>query len=687
MNNIDSLKDHNNNWMHTREEISQYLTSHFKDISTSTDINMDDSLFMLIPSIITEADNSMLTRILSHQEIHDTVKSTENWSAPGPKGFQEGFYKIQWSIIGEDICQMIKRFFETKHIPKQINKTYISLIPKKKKSLYAADDRPIGLCNTSYKIISKIIVNRLKPLMEKIISPYQVAYVSGRLISDNTVITQEIIHFMNKKRGHIGWMASKLDMSKDFDILECKFLLKVLKYFGFNEDFCDLINQCISTTSLAVMLNGSPCEEFYPKRDDCLIFTQATTNSVNNLLNLLHNFSTQSGQVINFEKSSVHFSKRTNPEVAANLIQMLGVKTMNTKERYMMGTFKIPNNIIKKLTTIQRKFFWGYSSNRGKNPVAWLKVCKPKEFGGLAFRDPEMLNLALLTKLAWILCTESDALWSQIMGSKYFRNGDILHQQIKAVNGSYTWNGITKGLLIQSLYLDTSKEDNMIWMPAKDGKFSVKSAYKKLTMENTEITVGGRVIQRKVCKALWKSKLAHKIIFFAWNCLHEAHFTRLKLALYNESIDTQCATCGSEAEIMEHIIFSCAQARKVWNLVDVDIDEALNTHHSVSEWVENCLMSHTHNAIIPRISQWKPPLQHFMKFNVDASFDYNTNTIGTGVVLRSHSSNCEGIKGTYADGPLNPEMGECMAIREDLTWAKEEHFTKIHIKADAKLVI
>ncbi|XP_026443826.1 uncharacterized protein LOC113343678 [Papaver somniferum] len=159
-------------------------------------------------------------------------------------------------------------------------------------------------------------------------------------------------------------MVIKLDMSKVFDRLEWSFLIKVFRYFGFSDDFCDLIFQCISTTSLSVILNGSPCEDFslirgiiqgdplspyifilaieYLSRqltnaqqdksikgikvdalspainhllfaDDCLIFTQANLSSENNLLEFLHNFSSQSGQVINFEKSSIYFSKKTKP--------------------------------------------------------------------------------------------------------------------------------------------------------------------------------------------------------------------------------------------------------------------------------------------------------------------------------------------------------------------------------------
>ncbi|XP_026432442.1 uncharacterized protein LOC113329832 [Papaver somniferum] len=143
-NNIDSIKDHNNVWLHSREKISSHLTSHFMEISTTTSPILEDSYYHVLPSIITSEDNLLLTRIPSQEEIFSTPKSMQNWSAPGPEGFQVGFYKSQWEIVGSDVSQMVSRFFETKHNLKQINNTYISLIPKKKKYTSAADYRPIG---------------------------------------------------------------------------------------------------------------------------------------------------------------------------------------------------------------------------------------------------------------------------------------------------------------------------------------------------------------------------------------------------------------------------------------------------------------------------------------------------------------------------------------------------------------
>lgn len=91
---------------------------------------------------------------------------------------------------------------------------------------------------------------------------------------------------------------------------------------------------------------------------------------------------------------------------------------LNSVPIYQMDTFKLPNNLLQQLTAIERKFFWGYNNNKGSNPIAWSAVCRTKDQGGLAFRDLEKLNLALLTKLSWRICSDSSSLMPQVLRSK-----------------------------------------------------------------------------------------------------------------------------------------------------------------------------------------------------------------------------------------------------------------------------
>lgn len=122
------------------------------------------------------------------------------WTAPGPDGFPPGFFKENIDLLINDLWKTINSFFESKHLLKEMNHTFLSLIPKTDNPSSPSEFRPISLCNSSYKIISKIIVNRMKPLLRKMISPYQAAYVPNRNIHDNVIIAHELVHTMKIKR-------------------------------------------------------------------------------------------------------------------------------------------------------------------------------------------------------------------------------------------------------------------------------------------------------------------------------------------------------------------------------------------------------------------------------------------------------------------------------------------------------
>lgn len=104
---------------------------------------------------------------------------------------------------------------------KELNKTNIVLIPKKKCLVIVGDLRPISLCNVLVKVVTKVIANRLKGVLDQVISENHSAFITGRLISDNVMIAYEVMHMLKRKRrGRDVYMALKLDMSKAYDRIE-----------------------------------------------------------------------------------------------------------------------------------------------------------------------------------------------------------------------------------------------------------------------------------------------------------------------------------------------------------------------------------------------------------------------------------------------------------------------------------
>lgn len=114
----------------------------------------------------------------------------------------------------------VASIFRNSTMNPHLSETLVTLIPKYLGANCLASFRPISLYNTVYKVVTKIIVKRLRPLLPKLISSLQTAFVPRRIGLDNMIIAQELIHKMSLKKGKVGYMAIKIDLEKTYDRLE-----------------------------------------------------------------------------------------------------------------------------------------------------------------------------------------------------------------------------------------------------------------------------------------------------------------------------------------------------------------------------------------------------------------------------------------------------------------------------------
>ena len=123
------------------------------------------------------------------------------------------------------------------------------------------------MTNVLYKLIAKVLANHLKKFLPQLISETQSAFMSSHLISDNILIAHETLHFMKSKRkGKVGLMALKLDMSKAYDRVEWTSLENIMATMGFNQRWISLISMCIRSVSYSILLNGQPHSLISPQR-------------------------------------------------------------------------------------------------------------------------------------------------------------------------------------------------------------------------------------------------------------------------------------------------------------------------------------------------------------------------------------------------------------------------------------
>jgi hypothetical protein len=239
-----------------QNRISDHVVNFYKNLFCANVVLQDSVLAEdVIPSLVNDDTNAILTMLPSHSEIKAAVFALNKDSAPGPDGFGAFFFQNYWDIVKTDVINAVLEFFTSSWILPGFNSNIIALLPKFPEAASIDQFRPIAMANFKFKIISKILADRLASIMPNIISEEQKGFIHGRDIRDCLCIASEAANFLhNKSFG--GNLALKIDIAKAFDTLDWNFLLKVLKTFGFNDIFCNWIHVILKSAFLSISING-----------------------------------------------------------------------------------------------------------------------------------------------------------------------------------------------------------------------------------------------------------------------------------------------------------------------------------------------------------------------------------------------------------------------------------------------
>ncbi|XP_057851472.2 uncharacterized protein LOC131061672 [Cryptomeria japonica] len=306
----------------TNDEIGNEARNFFKSL-LSADCGLDDhsqrALLDTIPSIINDVQNKALVAIPSEEEVMKSIFSFDGNKAPGPNGFPLFFFQAFWNILKSDVVKGVQYFFGAKIILKELNATFLVLIPKCPGVDSMDKFRSISLCNSFYKIISKVVTGRLLLILLSIISPQQSSFVLGRQILDSIITIHENIHSLveSKKQGFL----MKLDLSKAYDHVDWSFLGKGL------------------------LLGISPSSSFKACShqqfvDDAILMGTYSIKEASTMKNLLKTYNSASGQTINWEKSFIFFFN-TPEDRQIRMARILGCQIGKPPSIYLglpMGT-------------------------------------------------------------------------------------------------------------------------------------------------------------------------------------------------------------------------------------------------------------------------------------------------------------------------------------------------------------
>ncbi|XP_058784794.1 uncharacterized protein LOC131659630 [Vicia villosa] len=374
---IDSLMDETGAVVKEQEDLSRIAKTYFEELFVAKP-GLYDPVLNCVQPVITQDDNSKLISHITKVELYEALTQMHPNKSPGPDGFNPAFYQHFWYLCGDDIFHAVTTWMTRGFFPPELNETNICLIPKCPNPKNMKDLRPISLCNVVYKLISKVLANRLKLVLDKCVLEEQSAFIEGRSILDNAMVATEIIHALKRKTsGNMANLALKIDISKAYDRVDWGFLREIMRRMGFDERWIHWLLMCVTSVHYSVLVNSDRVEPIFPGRglrqgdplspylfilvfeglsalikravsrgdihgahicrgapsvshllfaDDYFLFCRANIMEASNLMGILKIYADVTGQVINLSKSEVFFSRNLSGPAQEDLAKLMGVR-------------------------------------------------------------------------------------------------------------------------------------------------------------------------------------------------------------------------------------------------------------------------------------------------------------------------------------------------------------------------
>ncbi|XP_057803589.1 uncharacterized protein LOC131018917 [Salvia miltiorrhiza] len=629
------------------------------------------------------------------------------------------------------------------------NETIIALIPKVDRPKRVAEFRPISMCNITYKIVSKVIVNRLRRVLDGLIDQAQSAFIKGRQITDNILISFECQHWLRARK-------------KGFSTLKLDIMSKASVFYSF------LLNKRVSgeVKPTRGLRQGDPLSSFLfvicaqgfsslfrffemrgeihdvpmiPKQpsithlffaDDSLIFFKADVEEAVVVKEITQRYESASSQMINFDKSSITFSPNTTRQREHEIKHILNIKGGDGLQRYLglpafsmrkkriqfgylvekiqkkllswnqrefsgggkevlikaviqaiptyaLQCFRLPDSICNDIDRITAAFWWGpWGDKEDKRCLHWKKwgaMCKPKEWGGLGFRDLKGFNQALVAKQAWRLMTNPETLVARVFRARYFCQGDFMHARLSG-NVSFIWRSL--------LWSRPLIEKGMVWQIGDGSRVRIfqDSWVQDLDSGHVMGKADYGNSERRVMELIDENN--------NWNeeVLNELFWPHEKEAILRTPI----------CEKADEYALWCMILHRIWCFVcelthgkreDVQAPSVADCQAALEALQAAKTTFLVENLMGMQLGKkrWYPPRCGRYRCDVDALFDSQASVFGVGVVVRNSQGEVVFAAAKKTKPSSTPLLMEIMAVVAGIMWCIEYDFTPIEIFTDSML--
>ncbi|XP_070017599.1 uncharacterized protein [Nicotiana sylvestris] len=580
-----------------------------------------------VPNLINTEQNAELIKQPIKEEVKVAVLGLNGDSAGGPDGMTGKFYHSCWDLIGDDLYDMVRAFFNGHELPKCVTHTNLVLLPKKKEVTTFSDLRPISLNNFSNKVISRVVHERLVKFLPSLILEEQAGFVKGRNIVENILLTQEIVTDIRLRTKAGPNVILKLDMTKAYDRISWLFLTKVLRKMGFIERLIGIVFGLVSNNWYSILINGqahgffkssrrikqgdpvSPtlfilaaealsrglnalhtnmyfCGFGIPKwspkinhlayANDMIIFSSSDETSLLLIMQVLKAYENASGQLVNKTKSAVYLHHLTDIEVVSKVERITGIHRNDFPIIYLGCPIFYARRKLEFYQPLITKFFWSSTvGGTSRHWASWNTLCMPVEKGGIGFRS-----------------------WGTIflVPQDFGIDENVHNVHDVTLDGEWDVDRLFE-LLPEELAVHILEKikppstmrvlDRLFWMLETRGYFSVKSAW-EYTRRRDE--------PRKAYRMIWVKGLPIKIAFFIWKVWKAKLPLDDLLKRVGYCMPSKCWCCVQpDEESLQHLFFRSETTKTTWKyfLSRAGIDvEGLTLHQAITKyWTTNVCLS------------------------------------------------------------------------------------------------
>ncbi|GJW70476.1 putative RNA-directed DNA polymerase, eukaryota, reverse transcriptase zinc-binding domain protein [Tanacetum coccineum] len=585
--------------MRTLNEFYKFYKSKFKSFDSSFDVSSNPGFASLCPEDVT-----LLQQKVALEEIRKAVWDCGCGKSPRPDGFSFLFLKTYWNLFKDDIVNFVNEFMESGTMPKATNSAFITLIPKIPNPLLIKDYRLISLIGMQYKIVAKLLANRLSTVLDKLVSPTQSAFISGCQILDGPLMVSEIIEWYRKRNKRL--MIFKVDFEKAFDTVSWNYLDFVLSYMGFGDMWRSWIPACLQSSLTSILVNGSPTPEFSLERG----LRQGDPLSLFLFILIIEGLHPS----LKEDMRSKHIKRVTigNPSLKINI---------SKSNLLSIGVTEEDLHTMASVIGCQASSF----------PITYLGL--PIDKSGLGIGSLKAFNFALIQKWRWRFTTNPNLLWVKLI--------KVIHGIEAGFNGKgYATTRVWSSIVGFTNYLHSHNlipKDTLkchpgngaficFWKDLWFGEEPLCTRYNRLFRldVNEDCLLSERFNEGswnwKWLRPITSSQMAHREGRFLFCSFHSNSYRPLyapvndfynniflwrfnldrlphRLNLLKHGIEIGsilCPICNNNMESAEHIFFSFEMTAQIWHMIRVwcNIDLDTPSYSDCRQWLDNVTGSH-----------------------------------------------------------------------------------------------